>query len=199
MGRISKAQKSRQEKAKKGGRGRKKTVIPDTSIKTPWRPRTTLWRLKRYAANAQKTLFATAFQRLVIDRNTRPFSPLLYSLSNSTMPSTGNRSTRAVAGSELGANTPAEIPGVDVVREGGKYQHLNIKSNPEELEFRLEEGDFEDIEDGVEALYIEEYGKMELEEAVSNWPNVQSVPVRCMILNQGNSDISNINDFCAGF
>lgn len=150
MGRISKTQKSRQDKAKKGGRGRKKTVIPDTPLKTLWRPKTTLWLLKGHAANPQKTLFATAFQILVIDGGTRPFSPLLYSLSNSTMYSTGNRSTRAVAGSELGSNTPAEIPGVDVVREGGEYQHFNFKLNPEEFELRLEEGDFEHIEDGVE-------------------------------------------------
>ncbi|RPB07515.1 hypothetical protein P167DRAFT_579204 [Morchella conica CCBAS932] len=98
------------------------------------------------------------------------------------MSSTGNRSTRAVADSELGANTPAEIPGVDVVREGGEYQYLNLNIKLNLKEF--EEEDFEDIEDGVEALYIEEYGKVEFEGAVSNCPNVQWVTIRCMILNQ---------------
>ncbi|KAI5842177.1 hypothetical protein DFP73DRAFT_528131 [Morchella snyderi] len=97
------------------------------------------------------------------------------------MPSPGNRSTRAVAGSELGTNTPAEILEVD-----SDLRNLPVKRrilhHPQYL-----------IEDGVEALYIGEYGKAELERAVSNWPNVQSVSVRSIrdilrVLNSNGQD-----------
>lgn len=184
MGRVSNTQKSRKSKAKMGGRGRKKIVVPESPIKTPWRPKTTLWRLRKHAATAQQALYTAALENLILSNRVAPsllgsrpptgYKSLLGSRPStaagylsSTRPSTGHGSIRAVAGS---------------VSSTDQEEEFSITGDKEIIilnEGDIEEG-FEDIEEVVGSGDTEG-----LEESLAKWPHIHSLPLRRKILKKG--------------
>lgn len=97
MSRLSKAQISRQNAAKKGGRGRKKQAVQEppqaqVPIETPPRPRTIALRHKSKAAAAERALHTAALIRIQLS------SSVLSSQSSNSRPSTAGPMTRPSTG-----------------------------------------------------------------------------------------------------
>lgn len=202
MGRLSKAQITRREACRQGGRGRKKLRISESPlpINTPKRPKTTAWRYKQKAAVAEHALHTAALAKIKASISSRPstgymslvdsrpatpdngFGSQPRNIAMNSVCSTSIEYGSIVAMCESVANSP-DIS-ISELDSGGSVDNAARQLRTENRE------DFEDI-DEIELILDPllptgsiEHG--EFTNAVKSWPRVHSLELKREILEKGN-------------